>query len=445
MPLKRIKFFQGIVVACSTFLTIFAVCLFIFHSKPLLQKEFGNPKRALPPLAFSFSPEDYAAVGEPVLYLKSTPPRLHLPDLRSFLIYFGRNGRPDAAIDTPKLYFGFQGNKSSMAVAPNQKIYLVYDKKLSPCKYTFSPENQETMLWFVAEGEGNEANIKLAMRDSDGSVIEEADGLGAFRLTEKEFIRTANQGPWDIGQWRVDGTLLARQKARWMGIDRFLEKHGGEEFSDWVGKQRIDFGDAEECYSVYVRIGDCLIWNDEKWQAVKPGAESLEKPLLVVKKVEDRVMMLELWDAAGKGKVCLNLIRMPENSSSQNVASDFRFLGARTKTQVVFEINRERMILKPNDWLVLTNEGWRKLKTADEIDDYVNRKIIGPLFVFEDVVRKEDKHVLVGTVFTPNRTEMHSVEVAMASANALPTPPVIHEKSPEHQKIDAVTPIATHN
>ncbi|MCP5507977.1 MAG: hypothetical protein H7A37_06730 [Chlamydiales bacterium] len=47
----------------------------------------------------------------------------------------------------------------------------------------------------------------------------------------------------ELGKWRVDGTLLARQRARWYGPDMFLKRHGGDEFKDVSGKRRIDFGE----------------------------------------------------------------------------------------------------------------------------------------------------------------------------------------------------------
>lgn len=272
------------------------------------------------------------------------------------------------------------------------------------------------------------------MQDEAGQQIQGKNGKGNFNLLEKEFLRNTALMPWEIGKWRVDGTLLARQKVRWYGVDRFLENHGGPEFADKIGKNRLDFGEAEDLYSVFVKVGDSLIWNGERWQVIEPGPESISKPLLIVKKIEDRVMGLELWDVEGKGKITLNIIRLPENFASAHLVNDFKFVGARTKTQVVFEINQERMIVRPHDWLLLTSEGWKNLKTAQEIDDYVNRKTIGPLFIFEDIIRKEDKSFLKGTVYNPSRSEAHEIEMAMLPVN-LPNPNLpVPDKNVEENK-----------
>lgn len=429
-------------------LALFSLAIFLrfFGAETLSQSQIPPATRDLPPSSFAQTKESYASLGEAALPLLTAPPRLHLPDLRGALVYCGRNGRPDSSADQPKLHFSMQSGKALFAAAPKEKIYLVYDKKLPPpCKYTFSPDNRETLLWMSAKAEGSEAEIELAMCDESGEIISEADPNSCFSLPEKEMLRMG-QGTWEIGKWRVDGTLLARQKARWMGVDRFLEKHGGEEFAEMTGKHRIDFEENEAGYAVFVKAGDCLVWQDSEWKSIEPGKESIDRPLLHVKKVEERIMTLELWDVGGKSKIALNLIRMPDPFVPQNVARDFRFLGARTKTQVVFQINQERMIVRPNDWLILTPEGWRKIKSVNEIDDYVNRRLVGPLFVFEEIVRKEDRPVLVGTIFNPGRTEMHAIEVAMLPSGASPdTPTLIPAERPfQENKMPVATPIATH-
>ncbi len=116
----------------------------------------------------------------------------------------------------------------------------------------------------------------------------------------------------EIGKWKVDGTLLARQRARWLGQDLFLSRHGGDEFADLKDKDRVEFGDGNDRYSVYVKLGDCLIWDGQKWQNVRLGESSINFPLMCVTKVDDRVMTLVLWDVGGQGHVVLNLIKSKE-------------------------------------------------------------------------------------------------------------------------------------
>lgn len=379
----------------------------------------GNPglkECGLPKGAFELTEQAYQQAGEIVLALQQLPPTMQLPDLRSQLVYYGKNGRPDAQSEHLLLHFSLNGNNKTIAsIAPREKLYLVYDQKSAGGRYSFSPSNEKTSLWIEGTPIDNEVQIQVVMENDKGEYISEPEAFAQFRLSEKGFTHYAGIN-WEIGNFRVDATLLARQRARWFGEDRFLEHHGGEEFKDSIGRQRIDFGENEDRYSVFVKAGDCLVWDQNRWKRVPPGKESLNYPLLVVKKIDERLMSFELWDVEGKGKVLLNLLKSSEPwvvQNAQTLQHMFKFLGARTKTQCVFEINRERVILRPSDWLLLTAKGWKKLVTEEEIDNYVRRKLSGTLFVFEGISRKDERQIMVGTLYSPSRHESQAVELAL--------------------------------
>lgn len=379
----------------------------------------------LPKSAFVQPKESYDSIGEPLLALKFSPISVMLPDLRKVLQYYGKNGRPDAQADHPLLHFAFVGNKVAASIEPGKPLYLVYDRKSTPGTYTFSPNNEETPLYMQCALDGTEAIITVNMKCQDGSIVNEPASHAQFTLPEKEYVRFGGV-PWEIGKWRVDGSLLARQRARWYGPDRFLERHGGEEYSHVNGKHRIDFGEGDDMYSVFVGLNECLIWDQEigKWRSSSPGLETLGHPLLLVKKVDERLINLELWDNDGKGKLALNLLKSTENWMPQNLQQSFKFMGARTRSQFVFEVNKERMLIRPKDWLVLTESGWLKLTTPEDIDNFVDRKLTGALFVFDGVEKRDDKQVLVGTMFNSTRTEMQTVEmpILQGGVNAPPNP-----------------------
>lgn len=388
----------------------------------LMPTEFALPdptltKRSLPNGAFTMPKQAFDAIGNTVFDLKFSPVPIQLPDLRTQLIYCGKNGRPDAPSDKLTLHFAFNGNPNLATVLVGEPLYLQYDKKVAT-HYVFSPSNAKTSLWLEASSQGNEALLKLYMRNENGDVVHEPAAHAQFALPERENMRMVGR-TWELSKWRVDGSLLARQKARWMGPDRFLERHGGSEFNTLQGKHRVEFTDEEENYSIYVGLNDSLIWEDNRWRAVQPGQESLKFPLLVVKRVEDRLMGFELWDVDGKGKVVLNLVKTNETwAAAQHLETCFKCIGARTRSQYIFEIDDQRMLLSPNDWILQTDDGWTKLTNSEEIDDYVTRKLTGVLFVFDGVGRNEERQVLLGTMFNPSRTEAKSVELPILQPGA---------------------------
>lgn len=394
----------------SGILLFSAIVIFCLRPSDIVVANPEAIKKSLPICSFAMSKEACDSIGTNAFDLKFSPVSLQLPNLQNHLIYYGKNGRPDALSDTPVLHFGFNGNPASASIISGQRLYLLYDRKKTPNQYTFSPENTETTLWIEPSVRGNEAVVKVSMRNENGEIVREPSSNAQFNLPEKEQSRPGGKA-WEMGKWRVDGSLLARQKARWTGIDVFLERHGGPEFSHMQGKHRIDFTDEDETYSVYVGLNDSLIWDKERWKLVEPAQDTLKFPLIVVKKIDERIMNFELWDVGGKSKIVLNLIKAHEIWVPQNIQQMFQFLGARTRSQYIFEIDGNRMLLSPQDWLLQTEEGWIKLTTAQEIDDYVDRQLKGALFVFDGMVRQEDKQILKGVMFNAARTEMQEIEI----------------------------------
>ena len=423
MVKKWLTWINLLVAGLIAFFILLGLTYLFIRPSDITTSDLPPPKTALPKRAFAQTQEAYDAIGEPMLSLQYAPMSQQLPDLKRFLIYYGKNGRPDATAEKTLMHFSFTGNKVISSVSPGERLYVLYDRKLNPPQYVFSPNNAETSMWIEATAQGNEALVKVSMRGETGEIIQEPSANASLALPEKEFVRFGGTSGWEIGKNRVDATLLARQRSRWFGPDVFLQSHGGKEFNDIIGKQRIDFGEGDEIYSVFVGPNDVLIWTNDRWKVVKPGPDSLGKPLLVVKKIDERIMNLELWDPDGKGKVILNLLKSSEAPPPASLLNQFKFVGARTRTQFVFEINKERMLLSPHDWLLLTKEGWIKLVTPKEIDDFVERKLVGPLFIFDEVERHDDKQFLRGTIFNAARTDMLTVEIPLQQNAPAPGAP----------------------
>lgn len=376
------------------------------------------PKKImLPQGSFTMKGEEYNSIAPPFLFLRFSPMTLQLPDLKHYLIYYGKNDRPDASKERSLLHFSFVGSSEISSIPPNQHLYLVYDKNKPQVKYLFSPNNAETSLWIDATPQDKEALINVSMKNEVGEIIRKPEQNAQFRLKEKEFIRTGLE-KWELGKMRVDGTLLARQKARWYGRDLFLERHGGEEYQDFLHKQRIDLGEKEDAYSVYIGMGGALAWIDDRWKEIAVGEESRKYPLLVLNKVEDRLIKFDLWDAEGRIKVPINLIKSTDIFPPFNIEKDFKFMGSRTRSQFMFEVNNERILISPKDWFLYINNAWKKLTTPQEIDDYVNRKTVGPLFIVDDIVREDGRQVLFGTIFNSSRTEMKPIEIPLQQSGS---------------------------
>lgn len=390
---------------------LWLVAFWMWGVAPIDSSEEEPHTRRLARNPFTQEETAYDAIDD-LLDLERQPPQLSLPDLRKALTFTGTNGRPDADPEQTRYHLKLKGDSQSNAVVAGEPAYLAYDSDAVPPRYVWSPDNAQTRLWIEVHGDGDSAKVSVRMRGLGDAVISEPSELATLTLKAR---RTAgsNKDRWKIGQWRVDGTLLARQRARWYGRDLFLEEHGGDEYAHLLGKERIDFGEGAERYSVWVAKGDCLAWDGSRWQqADLLSGSSRQSPLLCLEKLGDKVMTYQLWDVDGRRKVAINLVRSTELWKPTVLEKDFRFVGARTRTQSIVEIRGERMTLRPFDWLVLTEEGWKKLVTAQDIDNYVDRQLSGPLFIFEGIEKHDGVHWMLGTLYNASRTQKHEMMIS---------------------------------
>lgn len=232
---------------------------------------------------FEMPKASYAAIAGPPFELRSSAPAIGLPDLRDELILFGIDGRPDADPQFPTVYLSFKGSNTTSPVKTGERRYILFDRSSSAEHYSFSQDNLPTNLWIVPTLQGEKLSVEVSMCSHEGEPISSPEIHSRLILSSAESKATSRT--WSLGKWKVDGSLMARLRARWFGEDLFLALHGGKEFVHLKGKHRIDFGENDESYSCFLSPGDVLIWKDERWKDVAPGDESRNYPLLHVKKL----------------------------------------------------------------------------------------------------------------------------------------------------------------
>lgn len=438
---------MGVINLLLVAMILGALALLVLSPKEQETFVFNRPaiSKELPKSPFSEAELFFQEAENSLFSLESASFQMQLPDLRSVLLFLGKNERPDALRGKAGFLFSLRGSEEYAQAGSGEKIYLVYKGGYKPkgplmqgepslsCRpiwgdpgggqqegkslYAFSPENRPTSLWFVPQQFADQkVKINVHLIDERGTVLSDPQELHSFHLTQMDGARGAPQ-VWEVGGHRADPTLLVRQKARWIGRDLFLQEHGGEDFAFATGKERIDFVDGLESYSCFVGPGDFLVWEECRWAAAQ---ETQNKDLLYVKKIEDKLISFELWNKEGIAKLPLTLLRSKDSLPLPDLTQEFKFVGAKTWGQFIVEVRREgRMILRPNEWLVLTPDGWTKLDSADKIDAYVDQSLAGPLFILEKMSKKNGKQVLIGQLFNASRTEMQSIELPSSSSSPL--------------------------
>lgn len=309
-------------------------------------------------------------------------PTLQLPHLEEELIFYGYDGRPDGG---KALHFGIRGSDQTVAI--KECAYLAFDRERCCYEWSKTPTN----LW-----------IELVSDEGALCTCMEDEASEPFTLPKRERPYVS----WELDGMRVDSSLLARQRAKWYGQDLFLVEHGGEEFLEAKERERIDFGE----YCCFVGEGEGLSWKDGLWQRLE-ATEGY--PLLFVKKVDDQLLTCELWDAEGKSKTELSMMR--SKALFPPAPRTLQFVAAKTWTQFVLDAGDQRLEVGPGDWLLLEEGCWNKLEDPEAIDDYVAMRRLGDLLVVEGLARVDGRRVLVGHLFNQVRTAVEPIEIPLTT------------------------------
>jgi hypothetical protein len=394
------------------FVLLSLFCLFWGTAVPFFSSSAEVPliktwdeKTELEPLDSVFS--------SPFLRLPSSMPIVQLPDLKKYLQFLGRNERPDTTESAAYFHFSLIGDKETLSIKEGEKGYLAFQREKNVDRFQFSPSNQKTSLYFTCQGAADGVQICVSFESDIGMQVKEDDKSKQFILRQQPHLR-ASYGEWSIGGVRVDPSYLAKIKAKWYGKDLFFEDLGGEEFSSLAGKERILVEGGEKPYALYAKEGDFFLYAPEKqrWLPAGEVEKSEECPLLEVKTVDDRLMHFILWDLCGKRQQLVTMIKHPTSQPMRDISQEFHFSGAKTKKQFVFDIQEKKVTLTVGDWLLYTKDlGWIKIDTPELLSDYIEGKVQGDLLVLSEVGKFEEQKVLLGTLYSPCRSQKQEVHL----------------------------------
>ena len=360
------------------------------------------------PHAFETPPSSYNQIGQTLLALDATPSRFSQRDLAQEFVFYGCNDRPDIDDRQSILFIGTRGNSGIAAIPSKTRMYISKNHEKGKSGYLFSPAKTSGGIWMEAEAQAQEAHIRLYIDENDNSPSPPIE----FKL--KQETRPPGGLDWEIGTYKVDNSLLARQRARWVGKDVFLAHHGGKDFESLNQKQRLDFDEKEKMYSCFVQEGDCLVWKDERWQSAVPGEQTQGLTLLQIKRIDSRIMLVNLWNPDGKHRLSQSLAKIQDLAEQNKTLQAFVYVGTKRWNEWIFQVDGKRQTIKPQDWWLRQDAaagGWKKLATREEIDAFVNLKIRGDLFVVDKILQKDRERFLTGNLFNAARTKMHPIQL----------------------------------
>lgn len=384
-------------VLCFSFLT--AALFYKFQTiDSYEQPPMAAENTILPTRSFSF-PQSSQSESYSTLQLEFAPIQLNVPNLQPYLAFHGKNVREDAPKNPPELFFTLAPSKEVVPLRAGEKVYLAREGS----DFRFSSKNQPTSLWFVPLLRGADVALSVTVQNEDGSLSQQPKSNSEFILKERPL--PLPQPVWNIGSLRADQTLLMRQGAKWAGKDLFLETHGGDEFKFAQGRERVLFKNDLGQYDLYFEPGAQFVFDSDHWREVKKGEDVRGQPILKVAKVDEKLITLELYSASGAQKFLYSLIKQPDPRPVLNPQSDFAYVGARTKVHSLFKVSGKREIVGVGDWMIRSSDGWMKIKTAKEIDRYIEGLLEGPLLVIDGIEEQNGQKGFKGTLYSEKRSQ----------------------------------------
>lgn len=359
--------------------------------------------------------EFYELIGTGAFSLSSGKLSPLFQHLREEIILLGRNARPDASAREVKMLIGLKSSKEEKIAVDGSPIYVDVNKKGNDMfgALHFSENDKGPIAIKPVSLEGNSVLIEVSGEED-----------GQFMVQERPLSPSGNKD-------KRDHYFHLLSQAKWWGTDILFQKYGGEEYKEMKDKQKLEFADKGSSYVQFVSQGDYLLWDEDQWTIVPLSSVSPTKPLAHVKSISSKGIEMEAWDETGFYSYYVKLQRQGPAKVNEKLETVFSSGRLQTSSQISCVLGKRRVILKPGDWLLKNGKGWHNLKKVDEIEDCLQHKIKGELFLFEGMEKEQGKIIIKGHIFDEMRTQIQPVSIPISTEKnkskkkPSKTPPII--------------------
>jgi hypothetical protein len=142
------------------------------------------------------------------------------------------------------------------------------------------------------------------------------------------------------------------------------------------------------------------------------GIATQGKPLLVVRKIEEKKIVFDLWDEEGKRRINQEVTKTQEPAMTVQ-SLDMKLMGARSKTSWLVSIRGKRTLVHADDWIIFDQNKFEIVETEEEIDEYIQGVLKVEMVVLEGMERDQQGAYLKAHVFSPSHAQSQSVRITM--------------------------------
>ena len=399
------QLFRGVYFCVGFFLLLSAVLVYAFSS---WQRE-GNLLPSEPEARSSVSLRTgegfYGAIGTGAFALNSAHLSSFSPNLSEEILILAKNTRPDVNNQEASILIRFKTSQQERMVVGNVPLFLNCQTREDGSVENVSFSAEPTSLWIkpVILDQGR-VLIEIGKDENKGQFVVQAStelGARASSLIKGEVAH-----------------VHSLKLARWWGGDALMQHYGGDEYKLLQGKHKMEFSDG---HVGFVSAGDYLMWDGQQWQGVSFERLPRDRPIAHIKSATSKGAEIDVWDASGfqLTRVKLDLQHTsPLNYKMESLPSSIRM---RTKAQVTCTLGKRRLILREGDWLLRTPSGWRNLRKLSEIEDCIQHKIRGELFIFDNLEKEKGRTTLKGNIFDEMRTQIQPVAIPIVMEKKAPS------------------------
>lgn len=345
------------------------------------------------------------------LFLKENKINLQFSEMEKEIVFLGTNARPDSTEKELKILIGLKNLMQTKAIYPGTKLYLFYEDKQNMAKKGLAFSEEPTPLWIRPLSADSrslriEAGAEFSSLTLSKEVFQEKTEFQlekseeqSEKFTEKAFYET--------------DAFLTLDGARWWGIDKLFSIYGGEKYQAIKSKHRLEIPGLKQGKILFLTKGDCLIWKENAWQKIENEAKTQNFPIAKVKSIYPNRLELEYWDESGFNRHTF-IYAQQEQKIDQLSMNSFTKIRQRTQNSISLMWDKKHLLLKKGDWIVLGLQGWKILRTMEDMEKALIYQYDGPLLIFDGIEKKGAKAFFTGHFFNQMRTNCQTIAFPIA-------------------------------
>ncbi|MCI5051629.1 MAG: hypothetical protein MRY21_00655 [Simkaniaceae bacterium] len=385
-------------------LTAGVACFFIFY--PIVYEE-------TPWHSSSLSAEirkqertfELLPMNEGPLALLDQTPYVPYPNLADEIVLLGRNDRPDAPKDLMKVMLGLKSSKEHREMVIGDRVFLNFshpDGRRGASFDTFG-----SPLWISPKILGSDVILESALE-----VIGEDE---TKLLEEKRTFTLKSLGEWERASYLEDASSLdflsELQNVTGFAPDRVLDLYGGDSYKRLKHKPRFQFNSKGQM--VFLSRGDTLVWKDCRWQLTNVSKKTRDFPLARVQSVNGSEISFKVWDQSGFHSRELRVPISGGQPLTFRIEDVFARIRQRTMHSVSCKLAGKSTILRKGDWVFHTPSGWKVLKSAQELSQFLDYRLQGELFIFDGLEKVKGSAHMMGHLFDRTRSMCQKVRLPL--------------------------------